>query len=99
MCEPGGRHGRQSKQGRQGRQGISSIVLSHFSNSCLLYLVAMQGVAVTWVWNTARQVRALYGEAADEVIEAARRDGRSEWRFHHKGFWKEYFYVIVAGRA
>ena len=62
-------------------------------------LVAMQGVAVTWVWNTARQVRALYGDmAAGEVIEAARRDGRSQWR-HANGFRKEWFYVIVAGRA
>ena len=57
------------------------------------------GVAATLCWNTARQVRALYGQAADEVTEAARRDGRSELRLQPNGFRKEYFYVIVAGRA
>ena len=54
----------------------------------------MKDVAVTWVWNNAWQVRVLYGEAADEVMAAARRDGRSEWRDG-----TEYFYVIVAGKA
>ena len=57
------------------------------------------GVGATWCWNTARQVRALYGQAADEVMEKARGDGRSEWRLQPSGVYLECFYVIVAGRA